>query len=239
MSDEMTRLQGVQSRDLEIDALHEERGRSPEELTQALKRQVQLEGQLASKRQELDERSSEIRSSELDLGAMQERRKAAANSALSADSAKEISQFQNQEIMFATRVQEVEEDLLPLMEDAERLEAEVEELSSQLEEIGPVVTELRQAEEERVSNIDVKSAALAEERATMVESINKSLLSIYEQGSQKYWPAIAARAATCTCPSMLSRRSIKTSESSAAPVAAESCTTPLSKRSSAGSPQLR
>lgn len=181
MSDEMTRLADVQSHDLEIDALLEERDRTPEELTHAVARQEQLEQQLAAKRQEFENRNAEIRASELELGALQERRKAAANSALTAGSAKEVSQFQNQEIMFATRVQEVEEDLLPLMEDAERLANEVEELSSQLGEIKPVVAELRQAEEERVQGIDAKSASLTEQRASMVDGIGASLLSIYEQ----------------------------------------------------------
>src|SRR5690554_4052825 len=119
MSDEMTRLADVQSHDLEIDAMLEERDRAPEELTEAIARQEQLEQQLAAKIQEFENRNSEVRSSELELGALQERRKAAADSALSADNSKEVSQYQNQEIMFATRVQEVEEDLLPLMEDAE------------------------------------------------------------------------------------------------------------------------
>ncbi len=181
MSDEMTRLADVQSHDLEIDALLEERDRTPEELTEAIARQEQLEQQLAAKLQEFENRNSEVRSSELELGALQERRKAAADSALSADNSKEVSQFQNQEIMFATRVQEVEEDLLPLMEDAERLGNEVEELTSQLEEIRPLVQELRQAEEQRVQQIDEKSAALTEQRATMVDGIGASLLSIYEQ----------------------------------------------------------
>lgn len=181
MSDEMNRLADVQSHDLEIDALVEERGRTPEELTEALARQEQLELQLEAKQLEFEQRNSEVRASELDLGALQERRKSAANSALTAGSAKEVSQFQNQEIMFATRVQEVEEDLLPLMEDAERLGNEVEELSNQLAELKPVVAELRQAEEERVQEIDTRSVSLTEQRADMVDGIGTSLLSIYEQ----------------------------------------------------------
>lgn len=181
MSDEMTRLQGVQARDLEIDALQEERGRTPVELTSALEKQAELERQLAAKRQESDERNSEVRSFELELGAMQERRKAAANAALTAETAKEVSQFQNQELMFGTRVQEIEEDLLPLMEDAERLENEVSELDTQVTEIGPVVEQLKQAEVERVSEVDRKAVDLTAERAAMVEGISASLLSIYEQ----------------------------------------------------------
>lgn len=112
---------------------------------------------------------------------MQERRKAAANSALTAESAKEASQFQNQELQFATRVQEVEEDLLPLLEDSERLAAEVAELTDQIAELDPQLAELRRAEEERVSSIDSRVSDLRQEREAGTEGISRQLLAIYEQ----------------------------------------------------------
>ncbi len=181
MSDQMKELADVQSHDLEIDGLHEERERTPEELTDAVARHAQLQARLEAKRREFEERNAEIRTAELELGSMEERRKAAANASLTAESAKEASQFQNQELMFATRVQEVEEDLMPLMEDSERLGAEVSELTGQLEELGPVVAELRQAEEDRVQAVDDKIEELTATRAGMVAGIDKSLLGTYEQ----------------------------------------------------------
>ena len=140
-----------------------------------------LQARLADKRSEHEERRSEVRAAELELGSMEERRKAAAASALTAESPKEASQFQNQELMFATRVQEVEEDLMPLLEDAERLEGEVNGLAAQVEELAPQVDELQKAESDRVSAVDERIEALAAERAGMVGGIDRTLLATYEQ----------------------------------------------------------
>lgn len=181
MSDQMKDLAEVQARDLEIDALREERGRTPEELTDARARQEQLQADLNLKRREHEAKSAEVRGADLELGTLVERRKAAANSALTAESPKEASQFQNQELQFATRVQELEEDLLPLLEQNEGLAAEVGELEGQLAELEPVVAELVQAEEARVVGIDERIEASSQERSGMVSGIDARLLSVYEQ----------------------------------------------------------
>lgn len=181
MSNQMKDLAEVQARDLEIDALREERERTPEELTAAQTRQQQLQAELAGKRREHETKSAEVRSADLELGAMEERRKAAANSALTAESPKEASQFQNQELQFATRVQELEEDLLPLMEQNESLATEVAELEAQLSELEPEVRELISAEEARVEAIDERIGASTQERSGMTGGIDARLLSVYEQ----------------------------------------------------------
>ncbi len=181
MSDQMKELADVQSRDLEIDSLHEERGHTPQDLTDAVNRLEQLQSLLEAKRREQEQRNSEVRAAELELGSMVERRKAAANSALTAATPKEASQFQNQELMFATRVQEVEEDLMPLLEDAERLQAEVSELTGQVEELAPKVEELKQVEADRVQAVDERIESLVSERAGMIGGIDDSLLATYEQ----------------------------------------------------------
>lgn len=181
MSDQMKDLAEVQARDLEIDALREEREQTPEELTAARARQQQLQAELGAKQREHEAKSAEVRSADLELGTLEERRRSAANSALTAESPKEASQFQNQELQFATRVQELEEDLLPLMEDNEALAAEVADLEGQLAELDPAVEELARQEEERVARIDERIEAGTRERSGMVSTIEARLLSIYEQ----------------------------------------------------------
>jgi len=181
MSERMKQLAEVQARDLEIDALRDVRSQTPEELTEARARRTGLEAELGARQLELDGVATQMRSAEHELGAMEERRKTAANSSLTAETPKEASQFQNQELQFATRVQELEEDLLPLMEEKERLEGETAELRTQLKELEPVVQSLTEDEEERVRQVDADLEKLAQERAALAAEVPASLLSLYEQ----------------------------------------------------------
>ena len=113
-------LTEVQAFDLQLDALKLERGKTPPELTELTAKRDQLQTRLERKRQEVDDLRRKVNANELELKSMGERRRGAADSAMRATSVKEASQFQNQELQFATRVQELEEDTLPLMESLER-----------------------------------------------------------------------------------------------------------------------
>ncbi|HLR45696.1 MAG TPA: C4-type zinc ribbon domain-containing protein [Deinococcales bacterium] len=181
MSERLKQLADVQARDLEIDSLRDVRSQTPEELTDAQALKAELEAELAARQGELDGVAAEVRSADMELASLEERRKAAADSSLTAESPKEASQFQNQELQFATRVQEVEEDLLPLMEENERLEGETGALRERLEELEPRLQELTETEEERVRQVDADMEALAQERAELAEAVPKNILSLYEQ----------------------------------------------------------
>src|SRR5690606_34853722 len=106
----LKRLSDVQALDLQVDALEQERGKVPPELRELDERLQDLERRLARKSDEVEDLRRQVNANELDLKAMSERRKNAADSAMRASSAKETAQFQNQELQFATRVQELEED---------------------------------------------------------------------------------------------------------------------------------
>lgn len=177
----LERLNDVQTRDLELDRLEEERGKVPPELTSAAERWDRLEQSLALKEHEQSERQAELSRSELELGALEERRKAAAESALRADSSKEASQFQNQELQFSTRIQELEEDTMPLLEKLERIGQEVADLKAELSELEPELSRMRREEEERTSAIDEQLAAVRAERDELAQGIDPLLLRQYEQ----------------------------------------------------------
>src|SRR5690625_5622898 len=181
MSERLKQLADVQARDLEIDSLRDVRSQTPEELTDAQALKAELEAELAARQGELDGVAAEVRSADMELASLEERRKAAADSSLTAESPKEASQFQNQELQFATRVQEVEEDLLPLMEETEQLSSEVAELEGQLAELEPLVSSLQQAEAERVEGIDERIQTISQERTGMAGAIDRRLLQTYEQ----------------------------------------------------------
>lgn len=177
----LNRLSDVQTRDLELDSLQEEKGRTPPELIETRQRKNGLEERLAKRRQERDELRKRVSQNELDLSALDERRRAAAAAGLRADSSKEASQFQNQELQFATRVQELEEDTMPLMGQVEALDEDISGLEAELGELQPVLEELAAQEEARLAELDLRIDSLAGERDSLANDIDKQLLRQYEQ----------------------------------------------------------
>lgn len=177
----MRQLELVQATDLELDALAEQKGQTPPELIDAAQLRTHLESRLTLKLKELEERNASIRAVELEMGSLTELRRGAANSALRADNAKEAAQFQNHELQFATRLQELEEDVLPLMESQERLQAEVAELRTQIEEVDPVLADLQETENVRLAELEALIDTRTQERDSLAAGIGAPLLKTYEQ----------------------------------------------------------
>ncbi|MEX2536510.1 MAG: C4-type zinc ribbon domain-containing protein [Trueperaceae bacterium] len=177
----LDRLSDVQTRDLELDNLQEEKGRTPPELIETRVRQQGLEERLSKRRQERDELRKRVAQNELELKALDERRKAAVAAGLRADSSKEASQFQNQELQFATRVQELEEDTMPLLGDLESLDEDIAGLEGELSELEPVLTKLSSQENARLEELDSRMESLSGERNSLAKDIDSQLLRQYEQ----------------------------------------------------------
>jgi uncharacterized protein len=174
-------LSEVQSLDLQRDVLAVERGEVPTELLAARERRETLRRDLAKVQQEHEALRRRVASNELDLKTLQERRKDASESALRATTSKEMAQFQNQELQFATRAQELEEDTLPLMEELEGVAAVMAELEEQLAAMTPELEGLEVAERERVAGVDTRDADLADRRARLCNDVEPGLLRQYEQ----------------------------------------------------------
>ncbi len=177
----LNRLAEVQALDLGLDSLQEERGQVPAELIEAMEHRSGLERTLEVRRQELDELRRAVNANELELKSMEERRRSAADNAVRAATAKEASQFQNQELQFATRVQELEEDTLPLMESHDQLAEVVNALEAELSELLPRLEELNRAEEERVAGVDQKMTDIRVQREALAADIDAALLKQYDQ----------------------------------------------------------
>ncbi len=177
----LRRLGDVQALDLQIDAFEQERGQVPPELTEQSERLRDLEGRLARKTEEVDDLRRRVNANELDLKAMSERRKNAADSAMRASSPKETAQFQNQELQFATRVQELEEDTLPLLEQLDQRTAEQDALKAEVDEVMPSLEEMRRQEEERVAEVDARAAETRSKRDEIAAAVEAPLLKQYEQ----------------------------------------------------------
>jgi len=174
-------LTEVQAFDLKMDGLREERGKVPPELIAIDEKRRDLQARIHREQQEQDELRRRVNANELELKSMEERRRSAADAAVRASSVKEASQYQNQELQFGTRVQELEEDTLPLMESYEVVTAELDKLTAELDALMPELETLRQAEAARVADIDERIAATDREREALAGGIDASLLKLYEQ----------------------------------------------------------
>lgn len=174
-------LTEVQAFDLQLDALKQERGKTPQELIDLTAKRDQLQVRLDRKRQEVDDLRRKVNANELELKAMGERKRDAADSAMRASSGKEASQYQNQELQFATRVQELEEDTLPLMESLETVTNEFDALEAELGELLPLLHEQQLAEEARVAEVDARATTTRQERDALAAGIDAALLRQYEQ----------------------------------------------------------
>jgi len=174
-------LSEVQGLDLQRDTLAVERGETPPELLTARERHTALLHDLGRVRQEHEALRRRVASNELDLKTLQERRKDATASALRAASSKEMAQYQNQELQFATRAQELEEDTFPLMEELERVATTMADLEAQLAAMEPELESLEAAERERLTALDLRDADLADRRDRLCTEVDDGLLRQYEQ----------------------------------------------------------
>ena len=174
-------LSEVQALDLELDALAAERAQTPPVLVEARTRHAALQAELERRASDLNALRKRVSANELELGTLQERRKSAAESALRASTSKEASQFQNQELQFATRLQELEEDTMPLLEEQEARQAGVDELTAQMDDLRPELEALEADERGRVEALDEKVRLLSEERDRLASGVGAALLKQYEQ----------------------------------------------------------
>ncbi|UCH26174.1 MAG: hypothetical protein JSV66_00575 [Trueperaceae bacterium] len=174
-------LTDVQAHDLELDNLHEEKGQTPPELITLQGQKDALERKLHTTQQEHEKLRLQVRQNELELEGLEARRKAAVTSALRAGSSKEATQYQNQELQFATRVQELEEDTLPLMEKLEQLADEIADLQNELSELTPKLGELSDRENARLADLEERIRTVTSQRNAIAATIEKPLLKQYEQ----------------------------------------------------------
>lgn len=177
----LNKLSIIQNSDLAIDDLLKEKNKTPTELIEARANQEELENKLVEVKDNFDKLNEQINANQLEIGSLEQRFKEAEEAAHSSSTAKEVSQYQNQAHQFRTRIDELEEDTFPLMENQEVLEIEIKELKSQLDSLVPKVKELETLEEARIATLNEKVKVLSAERDALTKDINKNLLRQYDQ----------------------------------------------------------
>ncbi len=177
----LEQLSEVQRLDLELDALDSERADVPSALVEIRLARKALEERIAGLVSERDALRLRVRQADTELQGLRDRVKEASESALRADTAKEAAQYQNQEMQFSTRAQELEEDTLPAMEELEALETLVDELQGQHAELVPKHEGLEAKEKERLDEIDTREQSIRENRDSLAQSVDAALLKQYDQ----------------------------------------------------------
>ncbi|MDQ3396544.1 MAG: C4-type zinc ribbon domain-containing protein [Deinococcota bacterium] len=177
----LDKLSQVQTFDLDLDSLEHKKQLTPEELSQTRRRKEELAADLARVRQAYSEVRQQVNSNELEISSLSERRKTAANAASAAMTTKEASQYQNQELQLATRLEEVETDTLPLIERMETLEGQMHSLETELAELEPELAAMLEKEKARVAALDEEQAVIAGNRDAIARELDPGLLRQYEQ----------------------------------------------------------
>lgn len=177
----LAKLNQVQDHDLNIDALEREKATIPPELSAKEAELAQLNDKLAGLEIKHDELRKKLNSNQLELDNLQDQRKKATEASYTAASGKEANQYQNQALQFEGRIQELEEDTLPLMEKMEKLEADIAANKEEIAGVEPELEALQQQEEARVQGIEAQINELTIERAGLIQGIDKPLLNQYEQ----------------------------------------------------------
>lgn len=174
-------LNRVQTYDLDIDALGGEKDNVPESLLAVRQQYSDLEQHLQEVSTKHDQVRAKVRENELELANLANLKQTAATAAFNASNSKEASQYQNQELQFGTRIQELEEDTLPLMERLEQLADNIDSIQADLDALKPNLDELEKQERQRLSAIDDRQAAIAKGRDALAADVDKPLLQQYEQ----------------------------------------------------------
>lgn len=170
----------LQEKDLELDRLRAEIETLPPELAELRVTWEQKIDQLTELKEELKAVRREYERNDLELRDLSQKKSKAQAEQLQAESAREATQYENRIQQLATRIDELTELTLPLIEEMERLEAEIAALEAELAEIKPELDRLEEENRARVEGLEASYQTLAEERAKMAAAIPAAVLREYE-----------------------------------------------------------
>ena len=180
-SGQLERLYQVQQLDLELDFLNTQESEISVELKDARAQQERINNDLEDAEIALEGVDKQVRRLELDLGTTNEqiaRNKAEQDK--NATNAKMQSQYENVIQQLGERVSDYEESLAPLYERREALSARASELRTEHRALRPVLSELEDADEERIRQLRSDGQERRERRAGMAADIEGRLVKEYE-----------------------------------------------------------
>jgi uncharacterized protein len=179
-STELERLNIVQTLDSELDALKLEEASIPSDLKAAREEKLRLETDLARTREDHGVVRREYSSADLELKDLSAKREKSRQDQKQATSAKEQSQYESVIMQLSGRIEELENDALPLVERLEALDAKIVGLETELSELLPKLEHLEHLDQTRIGAIHELFDAKMIKRNALSEDIDFKLLREYD-----------------------------------------------------------
>lgn len=176
----LERLNAVQALDLELDRLQQQEASIPEDLRLARDEKVRLEAALVAARESHMAVRRAVNEADLELRDLSAKRERARNDQRQSSSAKEQTQYENMIQQLSGRIEELENDSLPLVERMETLEASVKALEEQLEALAPRLAELEGMDEDRINALRADYTSKLQHRDSMTHGMDARLLREYD-----------------------------------------------------------
>ena len=180
MSDPLADLNRLQERDLELDAIREDQGRTPEELVASRVHFKKLEAQLTDLQDQLRDVRVAYRKADLERQDLIAKRDKAKTAVQNASTPKEQTQYSEQVRQLTGLIEEIDGDILPLMEQTEKLEGQVEAVQLKVDEARPALDELEAANKARVEQLEETFQTKRFERDSIAEEIPLTIVKEYE-----------------------------------------------------------
>lgn len=180
MSDPLAELNRLQERDLELDAIREDQSRIPDELVAARVHFKKLEAQLSDLQDQMRDVRVTYRKADLDRADLVSKRDKSKASGLNATTPKEVNQYNEQVRQISGLIEEADADILPLMEQTEKLEGLVAGVQAKVDEAKPNLDSLEAADKARVDQLEESYQTKRFERDSIAEEIPLNIVKEYE-----------------------------------------------------------
>jgi len=173
-------LYTLQEHDQELDRIKEKQEQLPPELVEARERWSRLSEKLAQLKEQYVALQREYQQNDLEIKDLAAKRKQAEDEQLQSSSVREQTQFENRIQQLSTRIDELTELTMPILEEMERLAEEIKQLEAEAAELKPELEQLEAQNSERVAALEEEFQTKYAKRQEMAGSIPASLLREYE-----------------------------------------------------------
>jgi predicted nucleic acid-binding Zn-ribbon protein len=186
--DPLAQLNHLQDKDLELDRIREEQGLIPNELSAAREDFKALEHQLADLQDRLRDVRVVYHRADLELQDLKGKYDRAKQAQMGAGSAKEQTQYGEQMRQLEDRIEElegnekkkIEGEIMPLMEQMDKLEGEIEGVRAKVEAARPKLEEMEAANRDRITRLEAAYQEKKLERDSLAAGIPANIVREYE-----------------------------------------------------------
>jgi uncharacterized protein len=179
-SNVLEQLLKVQKLDLELDKLKFDEASIPGDLAATRDEKAQLLSKLETTKAEHAAVRRQVNSAELELKDLTAKRDRAKHDQQNSSSVKEQSQYTSVILQLDTRIEDLENDSLPLIEKMETLAGHVAQLEGAMAELEPKLNELESLDDDRIKALQAEFDSKMGSRNDLAEDIDFGVLREYD-----------------------------------------------------------